>query len=60
MRKLKDIEVAVLTRPGRYKQVADNLQVKEVLVGDGERRSAMCSASIPKKPNANVRAARRC
>ena len=28
----------VLTRPGRYKPVADNLQVKEVVVGDGERR----------------------
>jgi hypothetical protein len=27
-----------VTRPGRYKQVADNLQVKEVWVGDGERR----------------------
>jgi hypothetical protein len=38
MRKLKDIEIEVLTRPGRYKQVVDNLQVKEVWVGDGERR----------------------
>jgi hypothetical protein len=38
MRKLKDIELEVLSRPGRYKQVADNLQVKEVWVGDGERR----------------------
>ena len=38
MRKLKDIEREVLTRPGRYKQVADNLQAKEVWVGDGERR----------------------
>ena len=38
MRKVKDIETEVLTRPGRYKQVADNLQVKEVWVGDGERR----------------------
>ena len=28
----------VLTRPGRYKPVADNLQVKEVVVGEGERR----------------------
>ena len=28
----------MLTRPGRYKQVADNLHVKEVWVGDGERR----------------------
>jgi hypothetical protein len=28
----------VLTRPGRYQTVADNLEVKEVIVGDGERR----------------------
>jgi hypothetical protein len=28
----------VITRPGRYQQVADNLAVKEVTVGDGERR----------------------
>ena len=38
MRKVKDIEIEVLSRPGRYKQVADNLQIKEVWVGDGERR----------------------
>jgi transposase len=38
MRKIKEIEVEVLTRPGRYKPVADNLQVKEVVVGEGERR----------------------
>ena len=38
MRRVRDIEDAVLTRPGRYKQVADNLHVKEVWVGDGERR----------------------
>src|SRR6187200_3784556 len=38
MRRVRDIEAEVLTRPGRYKQVADNLQVKEVWVGDGERR----------------------
>jgi hypothetical protein len=28
----------VLSRPGRYQEVAENLQVKEVIVGDGERR----------------------
>ena len=39
MRKVKAIEAEVLTRPGRYKPVADNLQVKEVVVGEGERRS---------------------
>jgi hypothetical protein len=38
MRKVKDIETEVLARPGRYKPVADNLEVKEVVVGDGERR----------------------
>src|SRR6476469_9900429 len=38
MRKVKDVATEVLTRPGRYKPVADNLQVKEVVVGDGERR----------------------
>jgi Transposase DDE domain len=38
LRKVKEIETEVLTRPGRYKTVADNLQVKEVVVGEGERR----------------------
>ncbi len=38
MRRVRDIEAEVLTRPGRYRQVADNLQVKEAWVGDGERR----------------------
>src|SRR6202453_4209538 len=39
MRRVRDIEDEVLSRPGRYKQVTDNLQVKEVWVGDGERRT---------------------
>jgi hypothetical protein len=38
MRKVKEVETEVLTRPGRYKPVAANLHVKEVVVGDGERR----------------------
>jgi hypothetical protein len=38
MRRVKDIESEVLTRPGRYRKVADNLAVKEVWVGEGERR----------------------
>jgi Transposase DDE domain len=38
MRKVKEIEAEVLTRPGRYRPVANNLQVKEVVVGEGERR----------------------
>jgi len=38
MRRVRDVGVAVLTRPGRYRVVADNLRVKEVWVGDGARR----------------------
>ncbi len=33
-----EVSEAVLSRPGRYHPVAPNLQVKEVVVGDGERR----------------------
>jgi hypothetical protein len=33
-----EVSEAVLARPGRYHVVAPNLQVKEVVVGDGERR----------------------
>jgi transposase len=38
MRRVQDVEAEVLTRPGRYRPVADSLQVKEVWVGEGERR----------------------
>ena len=37
-RKVTEVPLAVLSRPGRYREVAANLRVKEVLVGDGERR----------------------
>ena len=33
-----EVDCEVISRPGRYQQVAENLQVKEVFVGDGERR----------------------
>jgi len=35
---VKEIQEDVLTRPGRYKQLADNLQVKEVEVAAGLKR----------------------
>jgi len=34
----KEVAEEVLRRPGRLRKVAQNLHVKEVLVGDGERR----------------------
>jgi len=33
-----EVEREVLTMPGRYREVTENLRVKEVIVGDGERR----------------------
>jgi hypothetical protein len=38
MRAGDEVSHEVITRAGRYQQVADNLRVKEVTVGDGERR----------------------
>jgi len=35
---VKEIRDGVLARPGRYKVISDNLQAKEVTVGDGVRR----------------------
>lgn len=38
MRAGDEVTTEVLTRPGRYQAVRENLRVKEVIVGDGERR----------------------
>lgn len=38
MRRGDEVTREVLRRPGRYKTVAENLRVKEVVVGEGERR----------------------
>src|SRR5574340_162959 len=38
MRRGDEVTESVLSRPGRYRKVAENLEVKEVIVGDGERR----------------------
>jgi hypothetical protein len=38
MRAGDEVTKRVMTRAGRYQTVAENLHVKEVLVGDGERR----------------------
>jgi len=38
MSSVDEIKKDVLNKPGRYTQIKDNLQAKEVIVGDGERR----------------------
>jgi transposase len=37
MRAGDEVTDEVMTRPGRYRTVKDNLRVKEVIIGDGER-----------------------
>lgn len=41
---VKEVRDVVLGRPGRYQEIADDLRVKEVVVGDGEfrRRYVVC------------------
>jgi transposase len=41
---VKEVREEVLTRPGRFKKIADNLHIKEVEVGNGElrRRYILC------------------
>lgn len=36
--KLKEVQEEVLARPGRFHRVTESLEVKEVMVGEGERR----------------------
>jgi len=38
LRKVKELHDVVLKRAGRYKKIADNPEVKEVVVGEGARR----------------------
>jgi hypothetical protein len=38
MRRGDEVTKEVLQRPGRFQQVADHLRVKEVIIGEGERR----------------------
>lgn len=44
MGSVSEIQEEVLTRAGRFKSIAENLQAKEVIVGDGElrRRYILC------------------
>lgn len=44
MRRGGEVSAEVMSRPGRYHTVAENLQVKEVIVGEGQgqRRYAVC------------------
>jgi hypothetical protein len=45
---MENVEQA-LTRPGRFKPVTDNLEIKEVVVGDGEARIRYVLARNPKE-----------
>jgi hypothetical protein len=55
LRRERVVAEAVLARPGRYQQVADNLEVKEVRLG--ERRHIVCRNPIEAKQDAADREA---
>src|SRR5918994_883852 len=55
LRRERAVAKAVLARPGRYQQVADNLEVKEVKLG--ERRYVICRNPIEAKQDAADREA---
>ena len=55
MRQQKEVNEAVLARAGRYQTVADNLEVKEVRVG--ENRYVVCRNPLEAKKDAAVREA---
>lgn len=55
MRSVKEIRERVLSHPGRYHEVADNLRVKEVRIGD--RRYVVCHNPSQAKKDAEDRAA---
>ena len=58
MRRGDEVTELVLTWPGRYKRVARNLKVKEVTVGDGERRRryVVCHNPVEARRQAQHRA----
>lgn len=51
MRAGDEVTTDVLARAGRYQEVRDNLRVKEVIVGDGERRARYVVCHNPDEAN---------
>ncbi len=51
MRAGDEVSKEVLTRAGRYKEVRENLRVKEVVIGDGERRRRYVVCHNPMEAN---------
>ena len=46
---IAEVKTAVLSRPGRYRKIEENLLAKEVVVGDGERRRRYLVCFNPKE-----------
>ena len=46
---LKEVQQKVLNRPGRYRKIADNLKVKEVIIGTGVKRRRYILCFNPKE-----------
>jgi len=55
MASVAEVKGEVLTRPGRYTVIKDNLHAKEVLIGDGERRRRYILCYNPKEAHRQKR-----
>jgi len=49
MATVTEIKTEVLSQPGRYTEITDNLHAKEVIIGDGERRRRYILCYNPKE-----------
>ena len=49
MATVAEIKTEVLSQPGRYTEITDNLHAKEVVIGDGERRRRYILCYNPKE-----------
>jgi hypothetical protein len=49
MATVAEIKTEVLSQPGRYTEITDNLHAKEVIIGDGERRRRYILCYNPKE-----------
>jgi hypothetical protein len=60
MATVAEIKTEVLSRPGRYTEITDNLHAKEVIIGDGANGvGGISSVTTRRKLSGNVRTATR-
>jgi len=55
MASVSEVKNEVLSKPGKYNVIKENLHAKEVIVGDGERRRRYILCYNPKRQSVKER-----